>query len=77
MGRSAAEDGGRAAILVRDGKARLPAPPENSRVTAIAASRLPVSRIAPKEGRAWPVWMTGRNWPIPAHPNPVPAKLSP
>jgi hypothetical protein len=74
--------------LPRDGKARallvvalldamLPAPPENSRVTAIAASRLPVSRIAPKEGRAWPVWMTGRNWPIPAHPNPVPAKLSP
>ncbi|WP_292998874.1 MULTISPECIES: hypothetical protein [unclassified Novosphingobium] len=46
-------------------------------MTAIAASRLPVSRIAPKEGRAWPVWMTGRNWPIPAHPNPVPAKLSP
>jgi len=43
-----------AAILGRDGKARN-APPENSRVTAIAASRSPVSRIALKEGRAWPV----------------------
>jgi hypothetical protein len=53
MGRSAAEDGGRAAILVRDGKARLPAPPENSRMNAIAASWQPVSRTPLEEGRAW------------------------
>jgi hypothetical protein len=62
---ASAEDGGRAAILVRDGKARrcwfvasldamLPGPPKNSLVTALAASRQPVSRTPPEEGRVVP-----------------------
>lgn len=48
MGRSEAEDGERAAILVRDGKARASAPPENSCLNAIAALRQPVSRTPTK-----------------------------
>jgi hypothetical protein len=32
----------------------LPAPPENSRVAAIAASPQPVSWTPPEEGRTWP-----------------------
>ena len=75
MGRSAAEDGGRAAILVRDGKVRVCAPPENSRVTAIAASRQPVSRTPLEEGRAWlGSWL----WTMRAAPPdpPTPYRLS-
>lgn len=77
------EDGGTAAILLRDGKARASrATPENSRRTAIAAAPQPVSRIAPKEGRvARPARtdlpMPGSIIPIPSRHSSTSVKASP